>query len=101
MPARIGCQGVRPELVSTYCEIPLPLCIGSLDRKLQQRFGIAPFSERLLFGPTKARNVTHNPLNSFACPVRMRSLATTSGSRLQSPRTYVPPNTMPSRRGNM
>ncbi len=47
MPARIGCQALRPELVSTYCEIPLPLCIGSLDRKLQQRSGIAPFSEPL------------------------------------------------------
>lgn len=43
----------------------------------------------------------YRPLNSFACPAKTRLLAVRSGSRLQSPRTCVPPSTMPSARGNM
>jgi hypothetical protein len=44
---------------------------------------------------------SHSLLNIRACRARIRLFAARSGSRLQSPRTCVPPSTMPSRRGNM
>ena len=38
---------------------------------------------------------------NFACPARMRSSAARSGSSVETPRSNVPPRTMPSWRGNM
>src|ERR1700739_3367792 len=74
-------------------------CWILLGSRVQSEMWTASRRPKRLTSPSCAS--AHSLLNTLACPVRIRLLAAISGSRLQSPRTCVPPSTMPSRRGNM